>query len=141
MAWVWLGNESAVDNVRFAISEHDPALDEVYAAAYAAGQVGPRDEEGVQYDDQPDAALKAARLSARTAKVHLPGNRITSIQTHDMTRAAMDDITRSNGVVANHFADGTGPVWVESDSPLLAASIAEHYGCPVGRPDGWEPVQ
>jgi hypothetical protein len=30
------------------------------------------------------------------------------------------------------------PAWVESDSPELARALADHYGCPIGRPDDWE---
>jgi hypothetical protein len=26
------------------------------------------------------------------------------------------------------------PSWVESDDPDLAAALADHFGCPVGRP-------
>jgi hypothetical protein len=27
--------------------------------------------------------------------------------------------------------------WVECDDAELEAALAEHFGCPVGMPDGW----
>lgn len=30
------------------------------------------------------------------------------------------------------------PAWVESDDDLLAALIADHYGCELGRPENWK---
>jgi len=29
------------------------------------------------------------------------------------------------------------PAWVESDDEELQATLAEHWGCPVGEPAGW----
>jgi hypothetical protein len=29
------------------------------------------------------------------------------------------------------------PAWVEGDDDLLVALVAEHFGCPVGRPKSW----
>lgn len=29
------------------------------------------------------------------------------------------------------------PAWVDGDEPVLVAAVAEHYGCPTGRPEGW----
>lgn len=31
------------------------------------------------------------------------------------------------------------PAWVESDDDVLAAQVAEHYGCPIGCPDNGDP--
>ena len=42
------------------------------------------------------------------------------------------------GVWANHSDEP--PAWVESDSDALAALLAEHYGCRVGRPRGWKGI-
>jgi hypothetical protein len=30
------------------------------------------------------------------------------------------------------------PAWVESDDELMAALIADHFGCRVGRPRNWK---
>lgn len=30
------------------------------------------------------------------------------------------------------------PVWVEGDDELLVALVADHFGCPVGRPKSWK---
>lgn len=32
---------------------------------------------------------------------------------------------------------GDGPDWIESDDASLAELLADFYGCPVGRPEGW----
>lgn len=38
------------------------------------------------------------------------------------------NITAPTGIWATHAADGAAPAWVASDSPALAALLAEHYG-------------
>lgn len=30
------------------------------------------------------------------------------------------------------------PAWVEGDDELLTALVADHFGCPVGRPKTWK---
>lgn len=42
------------------------------------------------------------------------------------------------GVWANHSDEP--PMWVESDSEGLAALLAEHFGCRIGRPRGWKGI-
>lgn len=139
MSWLVLGNDSAVEGVKIEVSPHDPDLDAMYDAALAAGQVGVRDANGVPVDDEPDAALKAARLSARVFKRSLSGSDHTIVgDLPDDASFALSFIIGSNGVIAHHFADGTGPTWVESNSDLLAQLISQKYGCPVGRP---QPVE
>lgn len=83
------------------------------------------------------------------AAVHLgqvlPGRRVTvacplpedlreAVQTivADSTQGAQTD-----GVWRSHSAD-PAPAWVESDWPELAQALANHYGCPVGQPAGWD---
>lgn len=41
----------------------------------------------------------------------------------------VEDLWRSHG--------SDNPDWVESDDAELAQLVADHYGCPVGRPEGW----
>lgn len=63
-----------------------------------------------------------------------PGNRITSFRVPDgySTTEALHSITDpGDGAWIRHSA--APPAWVESDDPILAAAISEHYGCPVGR--------
>lgn len=49
-------------------------------------------------------------------------------------------LTARNGAWEHHSADP--PAWVECDDrPTLAALIADHYGCPVGRPDDWDGIE
>jgi hypothetical protein len=30
------------------------------------------------------------------------------------------------------------PAWVEGDDELLVSLVADHFGCPVGRPKSWK---
>jgi hypothetical protein len=46
-------------------------------------------------------------------------------------------ITHEDGVWPAHTTGGD-PVWVESDTTELAQALSEHYGCPIGRPEGSE---
>jgi hypothetical protein len=45
-------------------------------------------------------------------------------------------ITDPNGVWRAH-SSADCPSWVESDEPLLAQLLANHYGCSIGRPADW----
>jgi len=67
----------------------------------------------------------------------LKGNRVTEVNLpKEFTlSSAFVAITSPTGVWANH--SDKNPVWVESDSDGLAALLAEHFGCPVGQPEGW----
>lgn len=47
-------------------------------------------------------------------------------------REAFIDFT--GNIYSSHFQEGTTPLWVESDNPLLAALLADHYGCEVKAP-------
>lgn len=40
----------------------------------------------------------------------------------------------TGNIYSSHFQEGTKPAWVESDNPLLAGLLADHYGCPVKAP-------
>lgn len=42
------------------------------------------------------------------------------------------------GTWVNHAVAGSKPSWVWSDNDEFAQMLAEHYGCPVGRPDDVE---
>lgn len=88
-----------------------------------------------------NVAAKGARVSydddgnRLVAPAPLAGNRVTyvGVPGHNSLLDAFVTITAGTGVWANQsFAP---PAWVESDSPALAQMLAEHYGCPIGRPD------
>lgn len=82
------------------------------------------------YRDTPDGPLKF-----RTVR----GNHVTTVRPPDgmSIGEVFTSITNvPNGVWAAHADDP--PDWVESDSDGLASLIAEHYGCPVGRPKSWK---
>lgn len=68
---------------------------------------------GIPSDD-PDAITK----------VSIPDGRSLS--------SALRDIVHSDGLWQIHSAGN--PTWVESDTPELAEAIAQHFGCPIGRP-------
>lgn len=84
-----------------------------------------------------------------TAATHqgqiLMGNRVTTAQIPDeyslseQLLALVADSTQGaqhDGVWRSHSAAPV-PAWVETTDATLTAAIAEHYGCPVGRPDDW----
>jgi len=88
-----------------------------------------------------ETAQHAVGRDDNDAVIHEPldGNRITAVHIpDDYTLAeAFQCVTAPDGVWAHHGQPDTKPVWVESDSVGLAALLAEHFGCEVGRPDGW----
>jgi hypothetical protein len=57
---------------------------------------------------------------------------------------AVSAVTAQDGAWNHHSrGDGPGdsaPDWVESDNDALAQLLAEHFECPIGRPDGWQDV-
>lgn len=73
------------------------------------------------------------------------GERVTTVNLPDDYTMSMAFlcVTAPDGVWTHHSRvdPETGrpvpPAWVESDKDGLAALIAENFGCPVGRPDGW----
>lgn len=48
-------------------------------------------------------------------------------------------VTHADGVWGAHSND-PGPAWVECDDEDLLGALAQHYGCPIGRPDTEEGV-
>jgi hypothetical protein len=65
----------------------------------------------------------------------IPGEQVTELSlpgcyTFD---ECLRSVVHSDGMWRKHSAEP--PMWVESDDDDLAEKIAEHFGCPVGRPD------
>lgn len=58
------------------------------------------------------------------------GKRATTIDFDEgvTLASAFKTVTDPRGVWANHATDGASPAWVASDSPGLAAILAEHFG-------------
>jgi hypothetical protein len=58
------------------------------------------------------------------------GKRALDIQPEDGDTLAdvFRNITHPAGIWASHAAEGATPAWVASDSPALAALLAEHFG-------------
>lgn len=69
-------------------------------------------------------------------RVAAKGKLRTDVELPDGTSVgeALRVITAADGVWANHAAEGAKPAWVASDSPGLAAVLAEHFGCEVRDP-------
>ena len=40
-------------------------------------------------------------------------------------------IDLTGNIFSSHFQKGSKPSWVESDNPLLAGLLADHYACPI----------
>lgn len=62
--------------------------------------------------------------------------KIGNIHEDDDLEAQMRTITHADGLWPRvSFAPAA---WVECDDPKLEKALAEHFGCPIGRPDDWE---
>jgi hypothetical protein len=83
----------------------------------------------------------------------LDGDRVTTVHIPDTYTLleAVATVTAPDGVWARHTqhqtpddaGEGAAPAavpaaWVESDHGGLAALLADHFGCKVGRPKGWK---
>jgi hypothetical protein len=73
----------------------------------------------------------------------LPGDRVTEIVIPDSYSLleAVASVTSQDGAWNHHSLgdnpDDSSPTWVESDNEPLASLLAQHFECPVGRPEGW----
>jgi hypothetical protein len=76
-------------------------------------------------------------VAARDSGKPLGGARITQVGIPDGTTFSegLRDITHEDGVWVRHSSKP--PAWVVADNKLFAEVLAEHYGCPVGRPEDW----
>ncbi len=79
----------------------------------------------------PRAVASGSRvpLGEQVTTVSIPGGYTAAEQ--------LRSIIHQDGVWAAH-SEAPGPSWVESDDDELAAALAVHYGCPIGRPEDWE---
>jgi hypothetical protein len=73
----------------------------------------------------------------------LPGRRVTTISIPDNYTLieAVSSVTAQDGAW-NHHSQGNDPAdvspdWVESDNETLAWLLAQHFECPIGRPEKW----
>lgn len=64
----------------------------------------------------------------------VPGEQVTTIHVPDSDPhdERMRTVTHTDGLW--QAVSLGSPTWVESDDPDLAATLAAHYGCPVGAP-------
>lgn len=68
---------------------------------------------------------------------HKTGERVMTVGFHRGTSVmeALRMVCDARGVwAAQSWAP---PAWVESTNEGLALVLADHYGCPIGRPQGW----
>lgn len=90
------------------------------------------------------AAKEAYRAdSGELSHRPLTGRRITTIVIPDnyTLLEAVSSVTAQDGAW-NHHSQGNDPAdvspdWVESDDEALASLLAQHFECPVGRPEEW----
>lgn len=85
-----------------------------------------------------DRVVLLGNNSALDAGKPLPGNLITSVRIPELydPERALRAIAHDDGCWVRHSSGP--PVWVESTDLDLAAAVAAHYGCPLGRPDDWD---
>lgn len=81
--------------------------------------------------------VKLGNIAAIDRGRHLPGKRITTFKMGGETnlQERMRTITHADGIWPHHSFEPAA--WVESNDDELASALAEHFGCPIGRPDDW----
>src|SRR5689334_4065676 len=90
------------------------------------------------------AAKEAYRTdSGELSHRPLSGRRITTISIPDNYTLieAVSSVVAQDGAW-NHHSQGNDPAdaspdWVESDNDALASLLAQHFECPIGRPEEW----
>lgn len=124
--FVRMGTDAPVEAYHLEVDPADHTAAELLALAA---------ERGVMTDDKPSKDMLAARLSAVNHYRDLDGLRVVTVDIPPgmpLMQAAAT-ITLGRGVWESH-SKGQPPTWVESDNPVLAGLLAEHYGCVVGAP-------
>lgn len=48
-----------------------------------------------------------------------------------------DILTGITTVFRSHHSDAD-PAWVDGDDELVVQALAKQFGCPIGRPEGWD---
>lgn len=94
--------------------------------AFGNESVVERVKKDASKDDSPDNVQVVGRQDL--------GNRVTTMALNEPSLAA-------NVAHVERFWGGESdepPAWVESDSDALEAVLADHYGCPRGRPKSWK---
>lgn len=86
-----------------------------------------------------DDSLDASPDNLKTVRHEALGQRVTTMNLNE-TDIADRPNRAMNLALAVRLWDTQSdkpPSWVESDDELLATLIADHFGCPVGRPKSW----
>lgn len=82
--------------------------------------------------------VKLGNTAALDQGIRLPGKRVTTvvIQDEDTLQQRMRTITHADGIWPHHSRQPAA--WVECDQDEeLVAALAQHFGCPIGRPLDW----
>jgi hypothetical protein len=80
--------------------------------------------------------VKLGNSAALDRGIRLEGKRVTTIYANEPSlQEQMRTITHADGIWPQHSRQPA--VWVESNDEGLEAALAEHFGCPIGRPDNW----
>lgn len=82
--------------------------------------------------------VKLGNSAAIDRGKHLPGRRVTTVVIQDEASLPqrMRTITHADGIWPHHSWEPAA--WVECDQDNeLQTALAEHFDCPIGRPDDW----
>lgn len=73
----------------------------------------------------------------QVTKAVIPGSEDEGWTDQQRFLAITHDDGANRGIWVHHKeqSGSVKPIWIESDDPEFARQIADHYGCPVGRPD------
>lgn len=68
------------------------------------------------------------------------GNRVTSMQLNEVDIDGRPSREMCSNMAKLFWAKHSDkpPAWIEGNDELLVALLADHYGCPVGRPKSWK---
>lgn len=90
----------------------------------------------VKKDDSLDATADNLKTIGRGDL----GQRVTTLNLNETDIEDRPSRAMNLALAANLWATQSdkAPVWVESDDELLATLIADHFGCPVGRPKSFK---
>lgn len=64
------------------------------------------------------------------------GNTVTTFNVPNHIGAG-EMLSTISSVFKSHHSDAK-PAWVEGDDEVIVAALAREFGCPVGRPGGWQ---
>lgn len=81
--------------------------------------------------------VKLGNAAALDRGIRMEGKRVTTVYAQEPTlQEQMRTIVHADGIWPQHSRQPAA--WVECEQDReLEASLADHFGCPIGRPDNW----